>query len=620
MQPMLFARSWSHRSRVALVALCLCAACSQKKCGPPPAPVPQASPTQEVRAKRPTSAVEVARPAPALTKLPPGSKATPPWGKGAHARGTRGVVTSVEDAATRAGVSILERGGNAVDAAIATALALAVTHPSAGNLGGGGFMVLRLGPIVEAIDFREDSPRALTNERFWKMISGGGRGPASVGVPGTVAGLFLAHQRHGKLPWKDLVSPALDLAENGYELGARQAKTIAWAHQDLLRDPSAREELLPGGKVPKVGARITRPRLALALRRIRDEGPAGFYDGPTASDIVESLGKEGLLTREDLEHYAAKVREPLYFDFENYRIVTMPAPSAGGVALTQSLVMLDALEIENTAPDSSKRWHLLAEVARRAQVERQLFVTAPERLSAEEAQAMRSRALDPQTWLGPHPVHPTRATESKTLDPRFPAVERELAHTTHLSVVDGSSGLVSLTVTLSGSFGSRVFSKETGIVLNNSAASFTSVGPNTPVPGQRTTSSMAPTLVLGGDRLALVLGSPGGNTIPSTVMQTIAALVLDEVSLADALDRPRIHQTFAPGELLMESTRPLSPKVQKELRTMGHTVSSARSAIGDANIAARIDKETFAVADPREGGLALAASDESPVPAPQSEP
>ncbi len=547
--------------------------------------------------------------APCLRNLPqPEEGSLPVWGEGADASGAKGVVTSVDRSATEAGIRILEAGGNAVDAAIATAFALAVTHPSAGNIGGGGFMTLRLGGTVETIDFREDSPSRLTDQSFWKMIRGGGRGPVSVGVPGTVAGLYLAYERHGKLPWKDLLQPAIELSKAGYPLGERQAQTVVWAEGDLRRDPIAREVFFPDGKPAAAGSVIKRPRLAIALKRVADDGPRGFYEGPTARDLVQSLGDEGLLTLADLKAYRAKVREPLCFDFHGLRIITAPAPSAGGVALTQTLLMLRESEIEKTKPSSAERLHLFAEASRRAQAERQLFVVAPDPLSEPERAALKERALDPKTWLEPHPIHPEKATASSDLDPRYAKVLAELEHTTHLSVIDAEGGLVSLTVTLSGSYGARIFSRETGIVLNNSTASFASVGVNTPQGGRRTTSSMAPTLAILGDAGSLVLGSPGGDTIPSTVSQLVLHLAIDEKNLKEAVAAPRVHQTFAPGTLTTERSHPLPGALRDAMQARGHRIEPRRSAIGDANVAGRVGGTSFAVCDEREGGAALAAS------------
>ena len=543
----------------------------------------------------------------ALLSLPLAPKDPPAWGENVKVGGPLGVVTSVEDSATRIGVSILERGGNAVDAAVATAFALAVTHPSAGNIGGGGFMLLKIENTVEAVDFRENSPNNMSDDDFWKMIGDGGRGPTSVGVPGTVAGLYLAHSRHGALSWQEVVQPAETLAKEGYLLGKRQAKTISWAAADLRRDTIAAVSFFGDNRPLPAGSRIKRPGLAMALERIRIDGPSGFYEGPTADDIIESLGNQALLTHDDLKAYKAKLREPLFFDFKKYRVITMPAPSAGGVALTQSLLMLKYLNVDATLPDSVERLHLIAEASRRAQVERQLYVVSPDALTDNESERLQSRALSPLTWLKAHPIDPKRATKSSSLHPGYTQILSERKHTTHISVIDKNGGLVSCTVTLSGSFGSRRFTKKTGIALNNSVGSFSSIGVNTPQPGQRTTSSMAPTLVLQGKNRALVLGSPGGDTIPSTIVQVFLRLALDGDNLEAAVAKPRIHQGFVPEGLSTERTRPLPVSLWTALSKLGHRKARAPSAIGDANIAGWIDGNAFAVSDSREGGLALAA-------------
>lgn len=543
-----------------------------------------------------------------LKDLVPADPTGLPFGDGADASGKLGVVTSVDASASQIGVNVLEAGGNAIDAAVAVAFALAVTHPSAGNIGGGGFLTLKMGNTVETIDFRENSPQKLTDKIFWRMIRAGGRGPASVGVPGTVAGLFLAHKRHGRLPFKDVVLPSVKLAESGYPLGDRQAKTITWAEQDLRRDDVAKSMFFPGGAPARPGTNIKNPRLAIALRRIMEQGLDGFYKGPTAEDLIASLGPDGLITLEDLASYKAIVRDPLCFDFQGFRVITFPAPSAGGVALTQTLLMLSASNVEKTAIDTTPRLHLFAEASRRAQAERQLFVVAPEALSEQERRAQGERAHNPQLWLESHPISPDRATPSSDIDPSYAKVLAELEHTTHLSVIDKEGGLASLTVTLSGSYGARIFTKKTGIVLNNSTASFSSVGVNTPKGGHRTTSSMAPTLALYGDQIAFVLGSPGGDTIPSTVSQLLLRLAIDKQSLKEAVEAPRVHQTFAPGTLTTEKGRPLPKKLTLELAQRGHQIKERSSTIGDANTAVWITDTAYAVCDSREGGAALAAT------------
>ena len=551
----------------------------------------------------PTTAQPVPARAESLLHLPEAPPKLSPLGPGVTMG--RAVVTSVEPQATDVGLRILEAGGNAVDAAVAVAFALAVTHPSAGNIGGGGFMVLRLGDVVEAIDFRENAPAALTEGAFRKMIAEGAETPVSVGVPGTVAGLYLAHQRHGRLPWPQLVEGALRLARDGAVLGRRQHQVIGWSEPKLQANRAARRLFLPGG-LPGAGARLLQPGLATALERIQKDGPAGFYAGETAEDLLTSLGPTGLITAADLSSYRAVVREPLFVDFAGVRVVTMPPPSGGGLALVSMLTMLQSLRVGETAPGSAARYHLLAEVSRRAQIERQLRIAPPGVESPEVEAAERERWSRPDTWLGSHPVDPEKKTPSSVLDARFAQIVAEAEHTTHLSVVDAEGGVVSCTVTLSASFGSGIVTKKTGIVLNNSVASFATVGKNVPRPGVRTISSMAPTLVFVGKSDVLVLGSPGGDTIPGTIAQLILGLVSDRQTLAEVVQAPRIFQPFAPDELSFERSHPLPQAIIKELDRRGHRVRANRTSIGAANIAAYFGGRAGGVHDEREGGEARA--------------
>lgn len=517
--------------------------------------------------------------------------------------GKNGVVTSVEAQATRLGIAILESGGNAIDAAVATAFGLAVTHPSAGNLGGGGFLLVRRGPEIAALDFREDAPTNLTEKAFFRMLEQGAKTGAAVGVPGTVAGLLLAHERFGRLPLGRVIIGAEKLAREGYVLGARQAQTIGWSRADLARDPVAKRLFFAKGEPLVAGAKLKRPDLALALERIRTLGKKGFYGGPTAEDLIQSLGADGIMTRADLARYEAKFREPLWFDYRGYRIVTMSPPSGGGVALTQILTMLGA----TAAPqEDSQFYHHFAEASRRAQLERILFVRAPEREPRADLEKLRTRWLDPTTWLHANPIVETKKTASADLESAPGFDKQEEDHTTHLSVVDGQGMAVSMTLTLSGSFGARVFSRETGIALNNSVASFSLVGRNRPEGGMRTVSSMAPTLIVD-DTDTLVLGSPGGDTIPSTIALLVLRLVDQGQDFRAAVTAPRIHQGLFPDLLEIERNRPLPFPILQALEKRGHKIGRKRSAQGDANIAAWLAGVAHAISDERESGLALAA-------------
>jgi len=525
------------------------------------------------------------------------------------ARGEHGVVSSVEAQATRAGVRILEAGGNAVDAAVAVAYALSVTHPSAGNLGGGGFLLVRpANGATLAFDFRETAPSSLTKERFDKMIAGGASGPAAVGVPGSVAGLNLVHRRFGRLPLERVISPAIALAKDGFRLGERQAETLVWNWAELKKDPAARAEFAEPGKAepPKAGAHLRRPELARALERIAKQGDAGFYRGPTAEAIVKAASSN--LPLDDLERYRPKEREPLTFRYRGLEIVTMPPPSAGGVAIEQTLLMLEQLRTFRLKRGSAEQLHLFIEAARRAHAERRFSVLDPDGLDPLELEARRRRWSDPLFLLGRAPaIDPGRATPSAEVHPLYPAAMRELEHTTHLSVADESGMIVSLTTTLSAGFGAKLVAPGTGIVLNNSIAAFGTAGDNLPAPGRRTTSSMAPTIVLDQGRPVLVLGTPGGDTIPNTIVEVFLNVVDYGMTIDDAVDAPRLHHGFAPDEVRYERARPLPKPVLDALEKLGHRLSKNTTPIGDANEILLAGNVAWAYADPREGGLALAA-------------
>lgn len=523
-------------------------------------------------------------------------------------RAEAGLVTSVDAEATRAGVAILEAGGNAVDAAVAVAFALAVTHPSAGNLGGGGFILARPpgGPTV-AVDFRESSPRALTRSDFDAMIAGGGGGPVSVGVPGTVAGLLATHERFGRLPRPRVLEPAIRLARSGHRVSNRTALTLSWSWPTLKRDPAARTEFgAPSGPLP-ARARWVRRNLANTLERIAADGARGFYEGAVSAAIAARLS--GHLGAADLAQYRARFREPLRFGYRGLVVETMPPPSAGGVALAVLLLELQRQRVHALDGGSALAIHLFLEASRRAQAERRLRVVDPDRLAPEVLARRIAEWTDPDHPIPGMPlVDRSRATPSPTVHPLYAASLRETEHTTHFSVVDAEGMVASCTVTLSDGFGAKIVVPGTGVVLNNAVASFASVGENLPEPGRRTTSSMAPTLVLADNRPVLVLGSPGGDTIPSTIAQILRRMVDGGMTIDEAIDAPRVHHGFVPDAFRFEAARPIPQAVLQELCRMGHTVSQRRLPIGDANNISLAEGAAWGYADPREGGLALAAA------------
>jgi len=543
----------------------------------------------------------------------PGSAApSPPWVpllKGGGPRSVqsgRGMVVSVEQNATQAGVEMLQKGGNAVDAAVAVGYALAVTHPSAGNIGGGGFMLIRKqGKPTLALDFRERAPYSLTQARFDAMIKGGGRGRASAGVPGSVAGLNFALGQYGRLPPKVVMAPAIRLAREGHRIGKQQALALSWAWPVLRQDPEARRLFGNGTTAKKEGDLLVQPELARTLETIADLGTTGFYQGKVADAMV---GKGGFIDYPDLIDYHASLRKPLSFSYRGLDVEVMPPPSAGGVAVASTLLMLEKLASPEEPLSSVASLHLLIEVLRRSHSERRFGVVDPDTVGYDDA-ARRARWLSPSAWFrAMPPIDPKHSTPSRAIHPLYGAALRELEHTTHFSVADSEGNVVSCTTTLSAGFGAGFVVPGMGFVMNNSVAAFGTVGDSTPVKGQRTTSSMTPTLLLQGGKPVAVLGSPGGDTIPSTVVQVIRNLVDARMTLDDAIAAPRIHHGFVPDEVRYEMFKPLPAQTQRELTLLGHKLVPRR-VIGDANSILLDHSQshpiTWGYADPREGGLAL---------------
>jgi gamma-glutamyltranspeptidase/glutathione hydrolase len=443
------------------------------------------------------------------------------------------------------------------------------------------------------------------------MQADGGTGPISVGVPGSVAGLELAHDRFGRLPRAEVIAPAIELAR-GHVLFPHQAQLLAGSFNALSRDPAARAIFGKDNRPFSAGERLIQRDLAATLQRISEHGRDGFYTGRTAAAL--SGLAQGLLSTADLAGYQAKWREPLGFDYHGLRVEVMPPPSAGGVAVTQMLLMLQALHAEALPHDSAAELHLFIEASRRAQAERRSGVVDPDALSSDALARQRARWLDPQVWLDAAPVDAEHATPSASIYPSATPAAHEFEHTTHFSVVDAAGMVVSCTTTLSASYGSKLVAPGTGVVLNNSVASFGASGENQPVGGRRTVSSMAPTLVLDRENPVLVLGTPGGDTIPSTVVQILRHVVDHGESLSSAVDAPRIHHGFLPDEVRYEPGNAPAREVLRELTRRGHHLKKGRASIGDANELLIQQGVAWAYADAREFGLAMAAKPARPTP------
>jgi gamma-glutamyltranspeptidase/glutathione hydrolase len=423
-----------------------------------------------------------------------------------------------------------------------------------------------------------------------------------------VAGLNLAQQSFGRLALERVLEPAIELARSGHALGARQALTLRWAWPTLRRDREARRIFGSARGPLRAGDHLVQPELAITLERIARDGDAGFYSGPSAAALAAATPKPGGIDERDLSEYRAILREPLQLDYRGYQVSTMPPPSSGGVALTQMLASLEQLAAHELQQGSVQELHLFIELSKRAQAWRRFELVDPE--SAPDA--MSAAGLAPRlgglALLGRGPaMDPTRATPSRAISPLYPDAERELEHTTHLSVIDAEGNAVTCTTTLSAGFGAGYVAAGTGVVMNDSLAAFGRVGLNLPRAGRRMLSSMTPTLMSKDGAVVALLGSPGGDTIPSTIAQVLRHLVDHGMTIDQAVEAPRLHHGFIPDELRLESSRPLPAPVLAELRARGHTLRPYAAPMGAAHNIISVAGVAYGHADSREGGLALAA-------------
>lgn len=523
----------------------------------------------------------------------------------------RGMVVSVSALATEVGVQILRRGGNAVDAAVATAFALAVTHPAAGNIGGGGFMLIAPpGEEPVVVDYRETAPAAATVDMYRNQRSPFGH--RVVGVPGTVRGLALAHQRFGKLPWRELVQPAVTLAADGFILEPWTARSL----NELVRQSAEFPELVrvfgkEGGRGAWVtGDRLSQPDLARTLQRIADEGPDAFYNGSIAEQIVaEMKAGQGLIVADDLKNYQAKWRRAIHGTYRGYDVYGIPPPSSGGTCLVLMLNMLERYDLKSLGRFSPETLHRMAEIMRRAYLERARhlgdpdFEPIPEHLLSKDYAAKLVESIS---------LH--RATPSESLDPGL-LQETEGKDTTHFSIIDGSGLAVANTYTLEHSYGSRVVVRNAGFLLNNEMGDFNwfpgktdrqgriGTRPNLIQPGKRMLSSQCPTIVRKDGKAVLITGSPGGRTIINTVLCVVVNVIDFGMSLREAVDCPRMHHQWFPDRIDLEK-QGLPSSVVPALERMGHLVRYQRQ--GDAHSIAMDPKsgDFIGVADRRIMGSA----------------
>jgi gamma-glutamyltranspeptidase/glutathione hydrolase len=498
-----------------------------------------------------------------------------------------------------AGASTLAAGGNAVDAAVATAFAMAVTHPSAGNIGGGGFMIVRSPDgDATAFDYREKAPLKATRTMYLRNgkidISLTNAGYLAPGVPGTVRGLALAHRRFGRLPWKDVVMPGVLLAENGFTISGALARSLNGQLAGAMgRFPASVDAYgKPGGGIWAAGDRLVLKDLGRTLRSIAVDGPDVFYKGWIADRIADDLAANGgLITKEDLAQYEAKERAPVRGTYGAFEIISMPPPSSGGVALIEMLNMLEPYHLKAKGRNSAAALHLEIEAMRRAYLDRARFLGDPDfvhmqidRLVSKEHARDLSASIDL-----------LRATKSLELGKDLGPVAQpgEPDETTHFSIVDRNGMAVSSTYTLEGGFGSRVVVKGAGFLLNNEMGDFNkhpgvtdvtgNIGTDANLidPGKRMLSSMTPTIVTRDRKLVLVTGSPGGRTIINTVLSVVLGVTEFGLNVREAVDAPRLHHQWLPDTVTIED-HGVSDEVMQQLRAMGHTVSFGGKQ-GDAN-------------------------------------
>jgi len=499
-------------------------------------------------------------------------------------RESHAMVASVDAIASRVGADIMKRGGNAIDAAVAVALTLAVTWPEAGNLGGGGFMLLRKADgTEEAIDYRERAPLAATRDMY---LDASGNvikdaslvGYKAIGVPGTVAGLALAHKRHGKLPWADVVEPARKLAAEGFPVSQYLARslTVKRIVERLQKFPESWRIFERNGKPYQVGEIFIQPELAATLARIQ-KNPSDFYSGATARLIVADMQAHGgMITAEDFARYQPNVRKPLHGTYRGYEIVAMPPPSSGGVALIEMLNMLEPYDLRSMGWHSSQQVHTLVEVMRRAYADRAKFLGDTDFVRVPIAGLM-SRGYAEERRKD---IDAVRATDSKAVSTGEP-VRYESPQTTHFTIIDSDGNVVASTYTLNESYGSAVTAAGTGFLLNDEMDDFTSkpAVPNTfgliqseanaIAPQKRPLSSMTPTIVLKDGKVFFAAGSPGGSTIINTVLQVVVNVIDFGMNLQEAIDAPRFHHQWLPDKINWEPFE-FSRDTTDALQKMGH--------------------------------------------------
>jgi len=533
--------------------------------------------------------------------------------------GRRGMVVSTNETVSQIGIEILKKGGNAVDAAVAVSYALAVVYPQAGNLGGGGFMLVRMADgEVAAIDHRETAPgkahrNMYLDENGDVIPEKSVRGYLASGVPGTVAGLSCALEKYGTMPLSTLIEPAIDLAENGFQISRAFARLLRNRESLFKRFPEAGSIFLKENGFYEPGDVLLQKDLARTLRIIAEEGPDAFHRGEIADLIVKEMAENGgIITMEDLASYEPVIRKPVTGSYKGYTVYSMPPASSGGIALIQLLNILEGFDIKKIGFNSSQTIHLMVEAEKRVYADRGKylgdtdFVDVPVKELTSKRYAQKIREL----------INQNAATPSEDVEAGNP-FPNEGEHTTHFSIVDKDGNAVSFTTTLNSYFGSGVVVTEAGFFMNNEMDDFSSK-PGSPniygliegeansiEPGKRMLSCMTPTIVTKDDKLFMVVGSPGGSTIITTVLQVILNVIEHGMDIQEAVDAPRFHHQWKPDVIQYEKFT-LSKDVMENLKKMGHTLE-LRGDYGDAHaiVVDGKNKIYFGGADSRQEGKAI---------------
>jgi gamma-glutamyltranspeptidase/glutathione hydrolase len=489
-------------------------------------------------------------------------------------------VSSAHPLASLVGAAIMKQGGNAFDAAIATQLTLAVVYPGAGNIGGGGFLLGRKanGELI-GIDYREAGPAKATRDMY--LDKNGNMqsalslsGHLASGVPGTVAGLF-ATLSYARLPFRKLIQPAIDLAEKGFAISEREANGLNNVHDAFVKNSTRPSALLKEGKW-KAGDTLVQKELAATLKRIQKDGAMGFYDGETAKLIVEEMNRgNGIISLDDLKSYTAKLRKPLEFEYRGYQVIGFAPPSSGGLLTAEMLKMIEKYPVASYGFQSTRSVQLMIEAERRAYADRAEHMGDPDFYKVP----VKTLMSDAYIALRMSDYDPTKAGVSTAIKA---GVAKESEETTHLSIIDASGNMVSVTTTLNGTYGNKTIVGGAGFILNNEMDDFSgkpgvpnmfgAIGgeANAIAPGKRMLSSMTPTLLLKNNKPYVVVGTPGGTQIPTSVFQTIVNIIDFNMNADDAVNKPKFHHQWQPDDVKIE--RDFNAETKKQLQAMGYKI------------------------------------------------